>query len=135
MLFILRAGENISKGQYIYFSSYKALKGSGVIYTMKRCTFFETPTSLMATKSYKKNEIIKKYELGEKMALDSKSREMIFEEVTKGLYIDEMFHSNKHFMIDKISNAINYRKEIKKNASSYLRKLDNMLLFLKEVVD
>lgn len=75
----------------------------------------------------------KKYELGDKMAIESKSREMIFQEVTKGLYIDEMFHSNKHFLKDKISNVLNERKEVKKFGYSYLRKLDNMLLFLKEV--
>jgi hypothetical protein len=77
----------------------------------------------------------KKYELGDKMAIESKSREMIFQEVTKGLYIDEMFHSNKHFLKDKISNVLDERKEVKKAGYAYLRKLDNMLLFLKEVAN
>jgi hypothetical protein len=74
-----------------------------------------------------------KNSLREKIGLKSKSREAIFQEVTKGLYIDEMFQMNKHFLKEKINNVLMERREIKQLAQHSFRKLDNMLFFIKEV--
>jgi hypothetical protein len=74
-----------------------------------------------------------KKSLREKIGIESKSREMIFQEVTKGLYIDEMFHMDKHFIKDKIDNVLSERREIRQVAAKALKKLKNMLFFIKEV--
>jgi len=91
-------------------------------------------SSVMSKKSEdSKTTALNKNSLREKIGPKAKSRETIFEEVTKGLYIDEMFQMNKHFLKEKINNVLIERKEIRQLAKHSFRKLDNMLIFIQEL--
>jgi hypothetical protein len=74
-----------------------------------------------------------KKSLLEKLGFKSKSRDTIFNEVIKGLYVDELFLTDKHLLKEKIELVLNERRQMKESAVKAFKKLDNMIFFIKEV--
>jgi hypothetical protein len=68
----------------------------------------------------------KNFNIGKKQQSAFLTKENIFDKVSTGLQLDELYHKDKHYLFNNINNYIQESEEYTKHSNNYIRRLDKI---------